>query len=130
MHADYSMPRVAQVQRRGHAVMVYLPYGFLDDELLAGLSRRGVATAFFTDVELDTYVTVARDGTVVRQFDAGFQPPREGRLAAERGLDWGKKRQNVWATAWAFNERVTRTHLSREWFEGAHPTYVLKGSAF
>ena len=122
----YDWPRVAQVARRGHAVWIYLPYDFLPDDLLARLSRRGVAAGFSTTVELDTYVTVAKDGRVVRHFDAGFQPPATGALPAEQGLDWGARRQNIFATAWAFNERLTRTHVSREWFERTHPTYVLE----
>ncbi|MBB6628218.1 hypothetical protein H5V45_12890 [Nocardioides sp. KIGAM211] len=127
--ADYSWPRVVQVQRRGHAVVVYAPYGVLDDAALARLSRHGRAAEFFTDVELDTSVTVAKKGEVVRQFDAGFKPPKEGALRAERGLDWGAPDQNVWATAWAFDERISRTHISRTWFDQAHPTFIAKKGA-
>jgi hypothetical protein len=126
---DYRIPRVAQVQRRGHAVVVYAPYGILEDSALAGLSRGRVAAEFFTDVDADTYVTVAQRGRVVRQFDAMFKPPKQGALPAEQGLDWGARHENTWATAWAFDERLTLTHLSRSWFEGAHPTVVLHPGA-
>ncbi len=126
LKSDYTGPRVVQVQRRGHAVVVYAPYGILRENALAKLSRRGVAAEFFTDVELDTYVTVAKRGALVRSFDAGFRPPKKGSLPAEEGLDWGARKQNIWATAWAFNERLTRTHISREWFDDVHPTFVMK----
>ena len=129
MRADYSAPRVVQVQRRGHAVVAYAPSGVLDDGALARMSRRRVAAEFFTDVEWDTYVTVAKQGRVVRSFDAGFKPPKKGALRAERGLDWGRRHQNIWATAWAFDERLTLTHISREWFDGTHPTYVVNRGA-
>jgi len=125
---DIEWPTVVQVQRRGRAVVVHLPYNFLAEQQLRRLSRRGVAVDFSTTVELDTYLTVARRGRVVRSFDAGFRPPRAGALPQERGLDWGARDQNIWATAWAFSERVTRTHISQEWFEGDHPTYVLRNA--
>ena len=51
---------------------------------------------------------------------------RRRALAQERGLDWGARRHNIWATAWAFIERMTLTHLSRSWFEGGHPTDVVR----
>lgn len=89
--------------------------------------REGRAAHFTTTVELDTYLTVARRGKVVRFFDAGFRPPRRGALPEESGLDWGARRQNTHATAWAFLERVTRIRVSREWFEGAHPAFVFRG---
>ena len=126
MRADYSAPRVVQVQRRGHAIVVYAPSGVLEDDALAKMSRRGVAAEFFTDVEWDTYVTVAKKGRVVRSFDAGFKPPKKGALRAEGGLDWGRRHQNIWATAWAFDERLTLTHITQRWFDRAHPTYVAK----
>jgi hypothetical protein len=127
--SDYSWPRLVQVERRGHAVVIYAPLGFLRDRALARLSRRGVAAEFTTTVELDTFVTVAKHGKIRRSFDAGFKPPRKGALPSEAGLDWGTPRQNIWATAWAFNERVTLTHISREWFEGSHPTFIVKKGA-
>lgn len=126
---DSTWPRVVQVARRGHAVVVYAPLGVLRNRALAKLSRHSVAAAFFTDVNWDTYVTVAKRGKVVRNFDAGFRPPKKGALRAERGLPWGRKHQNIWATAWALNERLTLTHLSREWFMGPHPTFVAKRGA-
>ncbi len=124
-----AVPRIVQVQRRGHAVVIYAPLGILSDRALARLSRRGVAAEFITTVELDTYVTVAKHGKIRRSFDAGFKPPRKGALPSEADLDWGTRRQNIWATAWAFNERVTLTHISREWFEGSHPTFIMKKGA-
>ncbi|MEI5673737.1 MULTISPECIES: DUF6461 domain-containing protein [unclassified Nocardioides] len=126
MSDDYEGPPVVQVERHGKATVVYLPYNFVPDRLLARLSRRGVVTAFSTTVEQDTYLTVAKKGRIIRRFDAGFRPPRKGALRQEKGLDWGKRDQNIWATAWAFNERVGRTHVSQEWFQGDHPTYVLR----
>lgn len=124
-HSERSWPFVIQVHRRGRAVMLYLPYNFVWDKTLAALSRRGVAASFSTTVELDTYITVAKRGKVVRTFDAMFRPPRRGSLPEERGLDWGSRDGNVFATAWAFLERVTLTHVSRDWFASPHPTLVL-----
>jgi len=124
---DYVGPEVVQVERLGPAVVIYQPYGFTASSRIEALSSRSLVASFETTVELDTYVTVARRGKVIRQFDAGFKPPAHGALPEEAGLDFGAKRQNIWATAWAFDERVTRIHLSREWFDSPHPTYVLKG---
>jgi len=124
--STYTGPRVAQVQRHGKAVVVYQPYDFPTDAALARLSRKGVVACFFTTVELDTYATVARGGEVIRQFDVGSRPPAEGALPQEEGLDFGKPHQNLWATGWAFNERLTLTHISLKWFGRDHPTYVLR----
>jgi hypothetical protein len=124
-HFD-TWPSVAQVQKLGPAVFVYVPYDFRALERIHKLSTKGVAADFVTTVELDTYVTVAKRGKQIRQFDAGFDPPEKGALPEEKGLDFGAKKQNVFATAWAFIERLTRIHVSRDWFEGDHPTYVLK----
>jgi hypothetical protein len=128
--ADYSTPRIVQVQRRGHAIVVYAPYGILrDNAALAKMSQRGLATEFTTDVEYDTYVTVAKHGRVIRFFDAGFKPPKKGALPAEASLDWGTRHQNIWATAWAFDERLTLTHISQAWFNRPHPTLIAKPGA-
>lgn len=124
---DYTAPHVALVHRRGPAVFVYVPYWILPTETIARLSRKGRVAHFTTTVELDTYVTVARRGKVVRSFDAGFRPPRKGAWREERGLDWGARDQNIFATAWAFLERVSRIHMSREWVQGEHPVYVFEG---
>ncbi|GAA1794821.1 hypothetical protein GCM10009795_045450 [Nocardioides hankookensis] len=130
-HTDdrfYTAPAVAQVARRGPAVIVYVPYWGQSDKTIKKLSRGGLAVHFTTTVELDTYLTVARRGTIVRWFDAGFRPPRNGALPEEEGLDWGARHQNIWATAWAFMERVSRIHISEEWFDLDHPTYVFRGT--
>jgi hypothetical protein len=122
---DYIGPDVVQVERLGPAVVIFQPYGFTASSRIEGLSSRSLVASFETTVELDTYVTIARRGKVIRQFDVGFKPPAHGALPEEAGLDFGAKHQNIWATAWALNERVTRIHLSQEWFESTHPTYVL-----
>lgn len=126
----YPLPLVAQVQEHGPGVFAFLPYGLVDDETVAALSSGGKAASFFTDVELDTYVTVARRGEVVRQFDAGFEPPPAGALQAEEGLDWGARRQNTFATAWAFLERLTRIHVSHRWFDEPHPAFAYQEQSF
>jgi hypothetical protein len=124
----YTAPAVAQVFRRGPAVVVYIPYWVQSQSTIKRLSRGGLAVHFTTTVELDTYLTVARDGEIVRWFDAGFRPPRKGALPEEKGLDWGARHQNIWATAWAFVERVSRIHLSEAWFNGEHATYLFRGT--
>lgn len=118
-------PRVTQVEARGPGVVVLDVSGFPGNRELRRLSRRGTVSSFVTTVELDTYVTVARRGRVIRQFDTGFRPPREGALPEERGLGFGQKGVDPWAPAWALNERLTLIHVSREWLLGARPTYVL-----
>ncbi len=123
-------PLVIQVERLGHAVVIFQTYGFRASQRLRKLSSRGIVADFGTTVELDSYATVARRGKVIRQFDVLFRPPREGALPQEQGLDFGARGQNQFAQAWAFNERLTLTHISREWFEGPHPTFVLRGTAF
>lgn len=124
---DYSAPCLALVDRRGPAVVVYLPMWTALGKLGA-LSRRGRVAHFLTTVEYDTYVSVAKRGKLVRRFDAGFRPPRRNALPEEAGLDWGAPDQNIWATAWAFDERVTGIHLSEDWFKGEHPAYRFRGS--
>ena len=131
-HADpqtYVGPRVAQVAAHGPGVVVIDVSGFQSDRQLARLSRRGVVSSFGTTVELDTYVTVARRGRVVRQFDTGFRPPRAGALPQEEGLGFGRKGVDPFSPAWALNERLTLIRVSEEWFSAEHPTYVLPGGA-
>ena len=122
-------PHVVQVERRGPGVVIIDVSGFPSDRQLARLSRRGVVSSFGTTVELDTYVTVARRGRVVRQFDTGFRPPRAGALPEERGLGFGRKGVDPFSPAWALNERLTLIHVSEDWFFAEHPTYVLPGGA-
>jgi len=120
-------PHVVQVERRGPGVVIIDVSGFPSDRQLARLSRRGVVSSFGTTVELDTYVTVARRGRVIRQFDTGFRPPRAGALPEERGLGFGRKGVDPFSPAWALNERLTLIHVSEDWFSAEHPTYVLPG---
>jgi hypothetical protein len=123
----YPGPHVTQVDARGPGVVVVDVSGFPDERQLARLSRRGTVSSFFTTVELDTYVTVARRGRVIRRFDTNFRPPREGALPEERGLGFGEKGVDPFSPAWALNERLTLIHVSEDWFFGAHATYVLPG---
>lgn len=130
-YEDYSAPRVAQVHRRGRSVVVFLPLWIISEKTIKRLSRKGTVVDFFTSVE-DQYLTVARKGKVIRRFDAllGPYPDDLGRpLKVEKGLPWGKPNSNAWATAWAFMERVSRIHISKQWFWGDHPTWVYKGQA-
>ena len=120
---------MVQVHKLGPAVFVYSPYDFRPFDRIRRLSTKGIAADFTTTVELDTYVTVARRGKQIRQFDSGFKPPKQGALPEEKGLDFGAKGQNIFATSWAFLERLTRIHVTRDWFEGDHPTYVLRPPA-
>ena len=114
MDRHYNSPLVVQVAPRGRATFVFVPYDFLSDESFERISRRGgKVVAFTTTVEYDTYLSVFRRGKLIRSFDAGFRPPREGALPQEAGLDWGDRHQNIWATAWAFIERVTLTHIEQ-----------------
>jgi Family of unknown function (DUF6461) len=124
--SDYSTPTVVQVSRLGHSVVVYEPVsdrGFFHSHKL---TRHASLASFITDVDLDTYVKVARDGSNVRRFDPSFRPPRAGALPEERGLHFGEKGGNVFERSWAFIERITLTHVSRAWFDRPHPTYVLR----
>ena len=122
---DYLGPAVVQVERLGSAVVIFQRSGFAVSTAIKKLSGKSLVASFSTTVEYDTYATIARRSKVIRQFDVGFKPPKNGALPEEAGLDFGAKHQNIWATAWALNERVTRIHLSQGWFEGPHPTYVL-----
>ena len=125
----YTGPHVVQVEAHGPGVVV-VDVGFPADEILRRLSRPGTVSSFSTNGELDTYLTVARRGRIVRLFDTGFRPPREGALPEERGLGFGRKGVDPFAPAWALNERLTGIHVSQEWFDGVHPTYVLPGTAY
>ena len=125
----YTGPHVVQVHGHGPGVVVFDISGFPSDRTLARLSRRGTVSSFSTTVELDTYVTVARRGRVIRRFDTGFRPPREGALPEERGLGFGTRGVDPFSPAWALNERLTLIHVSKDWLYGEHPTYVLPGRA-
>jgi hypothetical protein len=123
---DLSAPTVVQVSRLGHAVVVYESVsarGFFHSDKL---TRHARLASFITDVDLDTYVKVARHGANVRRFDPGFRPPKAGALPEERGLDFGEKGGNLFERSWAFIERITMTHISEAWFDQPHPTYVLR----
>jgi len=125
----YSGPHVVQVHAHGPGVVVFDLTGFPSDRVLARLSRRGTVSSFGTTVELDTYVTVARRGRVIRQFDTNVRPPRQGALPEERGLGFGDRGVDPFSPAWALNERLTLVHVSEDWLFGEHPTYVLPGRA-
>ena len=43
--------------------------------------------------------TQAKNYSFVGRYGDGFRPPRTGALPEERGLDWGARHQNIWATA-------------------------------
>lgn len=109
--------------------MVLHVSGFPSDGLLARLSRSGTVSSFGTTVELDTYVTVAQRGRVIRQFDTGARPRREGALPEEQGLGFGRRGVDPFSPAWALNERLTHVHVSRARLFGKHPTFVLPGRA-
>ena len=125
--SDYSVPTVVQVSRLGHAIVVYQPLGSRAFFHAKRMSGHALMASFITDVNLDTYLKVARHGTTIRQFDAMFRPPRKGALPEEQGLHFGAPRGNLFARSWALIERVTLTHVSQTWFKQPHPTYVLKG---
>ena len=129
-HADletYDYPAVVQVQQLGHSVVLYEPYGFRPAFRLARLSANGIAAAFSTTNGGRKEAKVAKRGDVVRSFSVRRRPPQHNALPQERGLDFGAPGQNPFATGWAFNERLTLTHISRRWFHRKHPTFVVKG---
>jgi hypothetical protein len=127
---DTELPAVVQVQRLGHSVVLYEPLGFRPDFRLARLSANGIAAAFSTTNRGRKDAKVALRGEVIRAFSVGRRPPRRGALPEERGLDFGAPGQNPYATGWAFNERLTLTHISARWFAGKHPTFVVNGPAY
>ncbi len=129
-HVDrfFSGPPVVQVSKLAGAVVIYQPYGFRAAFRPSRMTKHGGFMADFnTTVELDTYVTVARNGRVIRAFDPFFKPPRKGALRAEKGLHFGALHGNVFRQSWAFLERLTRRHITRPWFAEPHLTYVLRG---
>ena len=126
----YAMPTVFHVERLGHAVVVYDPSGYRASQRIERLSRRGIVAEFSTTVEMDTIATVAKDGTQVRWVDPFMGYGDGDPLPEEEGLDLGGRAamRNPWATGWALLERVTLTHLDRQWFsKGRHPTYQARG---
>ncbi|HEX3221996.1 MAG TPA: hypothetical protein VHR35_05450 [Nocardioides sp.] len=127
MHADYSMPTVVQVTRLGHAVVAYEPVSDRAFFHAHRMTPHALMASFITDVDLDTYLKVARHGSLVRKFDPLLTPPRRGALPEERGLHFGARHGNVFKRSWAFLERITLTHITRHWFGRPHPTYVLRG---
>lgn len=127
MHADYSMPEVVQVTRLGHAVVVYEPVSDRAFFHAHRMTSRALMASFIADVDLDTYVKVARHGSVVRTFDPLSTPPRRGALPEEKGLHFGARHGSVFKRSWAFLERITPTHITRHWFRRPHPTYGLRG---
>lgn len=128
LRADYSSPPVVQVSRLGSAVVVYEPLGARAFFHPKRMTPHALMASFTTDVDLDTYLRVARDGRIIRSIDPMSRPSRNGRLPEERGLHFGARHGNPFARSWALIERLTLTHITRSWFRAPHPTYVLRGS--
>ena len=127
---NFEFPAVVQVQQLGHSVVLYEPFGLRPVFRLAKLSANGIAAAFWTARRGPKEAKVARQGRIIRSFSVRHRPPRRNALPEERGLDWGSPGQNPFATGWAFNERLTLTHISQLWFDSAHPTFVVNGPAY
>ncbi len=121
---------IVQVQRRGGSVFVYQPYGFRPSSRLRQLSSDGLVALFRTTGDRDSFVKVARNGELLRSFRVHKRPPKHGALPQEKGLRFGARDTNGFATAWAFTERVSLIHISEKWFQGDHPTFLLKGGGF
>lgn len=126
--ADYSRPTVVQVSRLGHAVVVWQPGGYRAFFHEVRLSRGKARTAdFTTDVDDDTFVKIARHGRVVCRFDSYDRPPCRATVPRVKGLHFGSRHNDPDKTSWALLERVSLIHITRSWFRGTHPTFVLRG---
>lgn len=121
---------IVQVQRRGGSVFVYQPYGYRPSSRLRQLSSEGLVALFRTTGDRDSFVKVARNSELLRSFRVHKKPPKHGALPQEKGLRFGARDTNGFATAWAFTERVSLIHISEKWFQGDHPTFLLKGGGF
>ena len=87
-----------------------------------------MAGAFVTTVEWDTWIRVAKDGKLVRDFDPFFydRQDRKRALVEEKGLGFGG--DDPFVPSWMFLDRLTSVHVEKEWFYNTpHPTYVLTG---
>ena len=121
---------IVQVQRLGGSVVVYQPHGFRPSSRLRQLSSDGLVAMFRTTGERASWIRVARHGELLRAFRANKKPPKAGALPQEKGLRFGARHTNGFAAAWAFTERVSLIHISEKWFQGDHPTFLLKGGGF
>jgi hypothetical protein len=124
----YSIPTVVQVSHLGHAVVVWQPGGARAFFHESRLSRGKVRTAdFITDVDDDTFLKIARHGHLVCHFDAYDRPPCRAAVPQVEGLHFGRRHDDPDKTSWALLERVSLIHVTRSWFRGTHPTFVLRG---
>ena len=106
----YAAPPIVQIGRLDGGVVIYSRHGFRPVERLHALSRKGVAAAFTTTVELDTSIAVARNGQQIREFDPFFydEEVRQGALPQEHDVDFSD--DMGFPAAWTFLDRVTRLH--------------------
>jgi hypothetical protein len=113
-----------QLDRLGDAVVAVEANGWAgtEDPRPAELSHGGAYVAAFKNVNADMQVVVARDGRVVRRFDALLYDP-EGALPEEAGLPFGEPGL-AGAAMLALVERPTGVRLTREWVVDApHPAF-------
>jgi hypothetical protein len=97
-------------------------------EVIAGLSTGTTAAAAFWNVNLDSTLTLARDGRILgaTDFVLGDEPTAE--LAVHlTGLDF-EDPELMCASALAFVERVTGVRLDEGWFAEPHRTATITPS--
>lgn len=93
--------------------------------VLQRLSAGTVVASAFWNVNLDSTISLARDGEVLAAFD--FVIGRERPAALEPyldGLDFADPYRNT-AEALAFVEGVSGVRLTAEWASGKHPASVI-----
>ncbi|WP_336026547.1 DUF6461 domain-containing protein [Geodermatophilus sp. FMUSA9-8] len=110
---------VLQVDELAGWLVFVEPGGWLttDHALLGALSAGGQAVSVFWNVEADTQFAYARQGAVVRSFEAVlFEQSAVGEpLPQEAGLGFGQPRIPVRALMMELAERITGVTLDEEW---------------
>lgn len=95
-------------------------------EVVARLSRGGVAVNVFWNVNANMSACLARDGQVVRQFDPLLYEAGDSPLAEEQGLPFGDPAAPLRAASVAFLARISGVDFDQAWLlSPRRPTFVV-----
>ncbi len=112
---------VVQAEELAGWLVLVEPGGWLltDHALLAAVSAGGEAVSVFWNVNADMQFAYARQGVVLRSFDALLldQSAVGEPLPEEAGLDFGRPRIPVRARMLELAERITGVTLDEDWLE-------------
>lgn len=115
-------------------VLAHEGYRLVDHSVAGVLSDAGTYGAFGISVNADMPLVVAREGTVIRSFDALIDPPQDqgsgvnSPLPEEAGLpfgnEWEEGQEHAASAALCLLDRLSGVSLTQDLvFGGAHATY-------